>query len=636
MFIRLKSLDRLNPYFWQFIYIFIAGLFFSIILTNRAPNLLRTISISLRTGFGLVIPIIALVLYFAFRIPNRTGNFISMTLTVALFALSLAGLWASGQSQSVAISGLIPMTDAALYYQDSIRIIIGRDISSFSAMRPFFAGFLSLWMSITDRNFMLSLAVITFISSVAIYYAVREIQRTHGAGIAVFLLLMLFLYYRYHSGTSMSETLGVPLGALSLALIWRGLEKNSQPLTLFGLFVSAFALNVRPGPMFILPFMLLLLAWVFRDPAKLISWKYLFWGTSVIAISFALNLILIRILAGPSGTAFSNFSWAFYGLASGGKSFNYIMQAHPEVFSLQDPERSRTIYRMTFELMLQQPELLLQGLFQRWSMFFTGTWYSAFSFVSGENYRLNAVGQWILYGLSFLGMLKWILGPSDRYSGLVAMASIGILLSVPFVPPTDANRVRLYAASIVVFGLLPGMGITFLAERLKLKNFSAPNPEIQSLNITAWFGVVFIVLIVFGPLWVKFTNPTPPNLNVICPDGGDKIAIRFDTNSFINIKHEKEMFIDWMPNFHYSTFRRSVHDSGGGDFIIYLTAIKPPKTILSYVDYLSNRPVLAILPSNQLPNPGAYIGVCGYWETTPNLQTAHLFIGKQVIVLDVK
>jgi hypothetical protein len=557
-----------------------------------------------------------------------------MSLTLALFALPLAGLWASGQSQSVSISGLIPLTDAASYYNDSLRIILGRNISDFSAMRPFFAGFLSLIMSLTDRNFMLSLAIITAFAGVAIYYAVREIQRTHGAEVAVFLLLMLFLYFRHHSGTSMSETLGVPLGALGFALVWRGLEKESQPLALFGLFMSAFALNARPGPMFILPCMLLWVGWAFRKTNEYISFKFLFWGTCAILASFALNSMLIRILAGPSGTAFSNFSWALYGLASGGKSFNYIFEVHPEITLLQDPERSRVIYRMAFELIVQQPGLFVEGIFQRWSMFFSNSWYAAFSFIGGENYYVSRIARRVIYGLCGLGFLKWFLKPGDRYSGLVALASIGVLASVPFVPPTDAYRVRLYAAAIVVFGLLPGMGISLITSHPRLKVFSKPSPETQPLNVTAWFSAALVALILCGPLFVKATSPTPPTLDVTCPAGSDKIAIRFDPGSFINIRREKDIFLDWAPNFHQTLFRRNVHNLGGNEFIKYLAALEHQTTILASVDYISNRQALIILPLEQLPQPGAYIGVCGYWEPNPALEKSDIFFGNEAIVLN--
>jgi hypothetical protein len=630
-----KLTRKLNPYLWQGICLAISIIIFSLILVNRSPNLLRPISMSMRTGFGLVIPVTALLLYLCFRIPDRVGDLISMTAVLSIFAMPLAGLWASGQSQSVAVSGLIPLTDAANYYHDSLRIIAGQSISHFSAMRPFFPGFLSFLMNLTGRNFMFSLAIITAIAAVAIYYTVREIQRTHGAEAAVFLLIILFLYFRHHSGTSMSETLGVPLGALGIGLIWRGLEKRSQSLAIFGLFVSAFAMNVRPGTMFILPFMLLWVGWVFRKPNKYISIKLLFWGAGAIVLSFVLNSLTIRLLAEPSGTAFSNFSWALYGLASGGNSYTYIFEKHPELLLIPDPAQSRTIYRMALELMIQSPNLFIKGAFHNWGMFFSDSWYSAFSFLEGENglryiYRIT---RWMIYTLCALGFIKWILKPADPYGGLVGMAAIGVLISVPFVPPTDAYRVRLYAASIVIFGLLPAMGAALIISQFKLKIFSPINLEIQATNITAIFSALLILVILSSPLIVKASHQQPPSLEFSCPSNSDQIAVRFDPGTSVNIMREKDLFLDWMPNFHQGLFRRSIHDLADNNLIAYFDSLRAGTSLVSTLDLLSSNAALIVIPTDMLLSPDVYLGICGQWAAEPGLKKYNIFFAGEALRL---
>ena len=110
---------KIKSLLWQLLFLAISIALFGLILANRSPNLLRPISMALRTGFGLVIPITALILYLAFRIPNRAGDLIGMTATLSLFAMPLAGLWASGLSQSTVLSGLIPLFDADSYYIDA-------------------------------------------------------------------------------------------------------------------------------------------------------------------------------------------------------------------------------------------------------------------------------------------------------------------------------------------------------------------------------------------------------------------------------------------------------------------------------------------------------------------------------------
>ena len=479
---------------------------------------------------------------------------------------------------------------------------------------------------------MFCLAIITAVAAIAIYYSVREIQRTHGAEAAVFLLIIIFLYFRHHSGTSMSETLGVPFGALGIALIWRGLDKRSQWLAVFGLFVSAFALNIRPGTMFILPLMLLWVGWVFRKPNEYISIKFLFMGAAAIVLSFVLNSLTIKLLAEPTGTAFSNFSWALYGLASGGNSYTYIFEKHPELLLIPDPEQSRTIYRMALELIIKSPELFVKGAFHNWSMFFSDSWYSAFSFMEGETGIVYRITRWTIYTLCALGFVKWALKPTDQYAGLIGVAAIGVLASVPFVPPTDAYRVRLYAASIMVFGMLPATGVTLITGWLKLKFLSPADPEIQDINITAAFSALFILMILSGPLIVKAANQNQPAFEFSCPTGSDQIAIRFDPGTSVNIMREKDLFLDWMPNFHQGLFSRNAHDLADNNLIDYFEAIRPGTSIVSTLDLSSGGAALITIQTYLLPEPGTYLGICGHWATEPGLKKYNMFFADEVVI----
>lgn len=146
-------------------------------------------------------------MYAAFRIPGRYGELFALTATMALFALGLAGLWASGNTQSVVLNGLIPLTDAVGYYTDATRLQYGVDVSNFTAMRPFFAGLLSFFLRLTGRNLMVTVGIFTAIAGFASYLASREIQDPRHRACSLFPDLT-FLYYRHHSGTTMSEIAG--------------------------------------------------------------------------------------------------------------------------------------------------------------------------------------------------------------------------------------------------------------------------------------------------------------------------------------------------------------------------------------------------------------------------------------------
>jgi hypothetical protein len=619
-----KPGNKIHSLAWQAICLITSIVSYILIIENRSPNFLRPLSVSLRTSFGVVILVTTLVMYLAYRIPGKIGQLIGMAITLALFAMPLAGLWVSGQTQSIVISGLIPVSDATNYYIDALRILNGMDISSFSAMRPFFPGFLSFLLGITSHNLMSALGILTALMGIAAYIASREIQRTHGTEPAVIFLMFMFLYFRLHSGTTLSESLGVTVSLLGIALLWQGKEMNKQWIVLFGIFMATFALNIRPGAMFVLPAFLLWGGWYFRGHKKF-SIRFLVIGTLAIASVFYLNNLMISILAGPNNAAFANFSWAFYGLASGGNSWTHIFQAHPEVFLLNSQEQNRAIYKLAFELIIQDPSLLVKGALKYWGMFFSSTWYNAYSFIAGESFVINEIARWGIYFFCGLGFLKWIKDHEDKFASLVGLAALGVLASVPFVPPTDAYRVRLYAATIPIFGLLPAMGVAYLRDKLNFRIFPKTMSEMQTTNWAIQFCILLAAALLIAPILIKINSHPPEIANVSCPSEMDRITINYDPGTFVNVTRENLVFLDWMPNFHNSNFRRNAHSLADENLIQAMTSINPPSTLFYALDFQTNTEVLVIIKTDILPRPGRILSICGKWDGDSNVENYRIF-----------
>lgn len=622
-------LNRIHPILWQVICLIIGLLAFSMILLNRSPNILRSAGMSLRTGFGLVILLTVIILYLTLRIPGRIGQLASFSAVMSLFALALAGLWSSGNTQSVILSGLIPLTDAAGYYSDAMRLQYGMDVSNFTAMRPFFAGVLSFFLSLSERNLMISVSIFTAITGFACYLACREIQRTHGAEFATFFLLLIFLYYRHHSGTTMSETLGVAVSLFGVALLWRGIFIQKEWFTLFGIGMIALALNIRPGAMFVLVALLLWGGRVFRGQG-VFSLKFFALGAGITLLVFYLNSRMIDFVAGPSGVAFENFAWAFYGLASGGNSWTYVFEAHPELSLLKDTEVTPAIYRLAFELILNQPSLIIKGAFFYWRMFFSDSWYNAYSFVAGENYWINQIARWGIYFLGGLGIIKWIKDRSDIYTGLAIATALGVLASVPFVPPTDAYRVRLYAATIPFFILLPGMGLVFLKGQIPTR-FLKPSLEehTEGYSISA-SSAILVALILIAPLLVKTTGNPPAFTKTACPPEMEGFVTRFDQGMSINIHRENSVFLDWAPDFHVGIFRRNAHSLPDINLATILKSINPPSTIFYAMDIQTGQEAIIAVETALLPEPGNIIQICGHMNYDPEVTPYAVFFAEKV------
>jgi hypothetical protein len=603
---------------------------FVLILLNRSPNLLRPLSLSARTGFNLTVLLLFLLVYISFRLQGWVGKALSLTSTLALFALALAGLWATGQTQSVVLNGIVPLYDAADYYTDALRLLGGQDLSDFSARRPLFTIFFSALLSLTGQNLMATLGLLTLITAAACYIAAREIQSTHGSEAAVFVLIILFLFYRHHSGAVMSENLGVPLGALGFALMWRGTAQRMRNQFWFGLFVTTLALNARAGAFFSLPLFILWSGWLFREKDRRFSLRVLIISSAVVFAAFAVNVILVRVLASSSGVPFANFSHTLYGLASGGKSWHYVLERYPELLSLPADEQSRIIYQRAFALIREYPGLLVQGAFYNWSMLFSDSWYSAYSFVGGENRILRNSAQWAIIILCVLGLFRWFRKLDDPLTSLVGVSVLGILISVPFLPPTDAYRMRPYAVSMIVFGLLPALGLLFAMERLKLtpthSKFEQGYAKPGALVV---FTSLLVCITLLGPLIGKGLGDPPRFEPASCAPGLDRISVRFDRGTHFNLLREKQPGLDWMPDFHIGRFRLNAHSLPDVNMIAWAEDRDPLSSMFYTLDYRSSQKALVVAPTELLPPPNSLWQVCGEWEEDPLLKTHNIFYARE-------
>lgn len=625
---------KINPLLWQIVCLGISILIFSLILLNQSPFLIRPISMALRTGFGVIIPLTALVMYLTFRIAGKWGDLIAPISTMSLFALGLAGLWASGNTQSVILNGLIPLTDAAAYYSDATWLLYGMDVSNFTAMRPFFAGLLSFFLWLSGQNLMVAVSIFTAIAGLSCYLACREIKQTHGAELATFILMLMFLYYRHHSGTTMSESLGVSVSLLGVALLWRGIAIQKEWLTLFGIGMFAMALNIRPGAMFVLPALLLWGGWVFRGSRKF-SLRFLGLGSAIVLAAFYANSRLIDFVAGSSGVPFENFAWAFYGLASGGNSWVYVFEANPQLRLLPENEITPTIYKLAFELILSNPLLLVKGAFFYWKMFFSNSWYNAYAFVAGDNYWVNEAARWGMYLLSGLGIYKWFKSRQDPYASLAVVTALGVLASVPFVPPTDAYRVRLYAATIPFFALLPGMGLSFLKEKF-LKSSTSLDSELPTPGkyLTPVFSSVLIFTLILAPVPLKTNGRLPAAPTTVCSPDMDSFFTRLNPGAFVNIQRENSVFIDWMPNFHISLFRRNAHSLPDMNLIAIVESISPLNSIFYGLDLQTGQAAIVVVGTELLPEPGNLIQLCGELSFDPEVTPYTFFFAEEVRLVE--
>jgi len=619
-----------NTAFFRTIGILLVSLLtFWIITSEHSPVFLRPLSLILRTGFTLVVPSVFFVLYLAFRLRGWLGDLLSLVLTLAIFGLALAGIWASGQTESGILSGVIPMFDSTDFFNDSLRLLAGKDFSDISTRRPLFAAFFAVLLRLTNFQLLPALSILTLLVTLACYLLAREINCSHGPVTAAFALVVIFIYYRFHSGAVRTENLGLLLGVLGTALIWRGIsDQYNKVYIIAGIHITSLGLIARAGAFFILPLLVLWGAILFKPKGKRISWQFLGAGIIAVGLAFFANQLIMKSIGTGNVIPFGNFSYSFYGLAAGGKSWAYVTRLYP---GADYPE----IYKMAFRLILERPDLFLKGVAYNYSMFFSRTNYGLFSFMSGEGKTIASISHWILLLLSLLGVWNWYRHRKDPYLGFVMVSTIGLLLSVPFLPPTDAFRLRAYAASIVILAILPAMGLHGILANLALDRINPPGLELAHRSSLAVFSIFILVTGLFGPFVSKGTDPFHELDQSSCEAGLVSVVVRYDPGGMVHLIPQYTVLLDRAPNFHIGTFRRNVHGFPNFKFMKWaLDNVAPNHTLFSAMDYRTFHAVLALVQSDILPAPPALLELCGAWEDDPEIAQFNIFYVSSVSSYD--
>ena len=586
------------------------------------------LGLSVRYDFTVIlIPIIGLA-FLALLPGGWKGTLFSLGLILALFALTVSGLWTSGISEPSILGGLMPFSDAAGYYSDARRLLEGQLFSSFSSRRPLFAGLLSALLGLTGRNLQLTLAVLVAITAVACYLLVREVQSTHGILAATLVMVILFIYYRRFSGTTLTENLGFPLGVLGLAMLWRGGGLKKLGYVLGGIFLITLALNARAGTFFVLPLLVVWAAWVFRQK-RIVSFSVLAMAVGALVAGFLINTIIFRALASPEGTAFANFSYTLYDLASGGKGWQQVKKDHPEISQLDEPAYSQKIYALAFDEMKQNPEKFVTGVLKTWPAFFSWEKSSVFGFVGGEQATVALLARLLLLLLSVAGLVWCISNWCDPIPALLLAALLGTFFSIPFVPPWEADRMRAYASTLPFYVIYPAVGLAFLVGRFIRAPFLKATRLIEFPGLLISVSVILVVLVVIGPLTVRLLARPAEHATVICPVGSRAIYARIPTGSFIQLVSDSQATHPYLPDLRLDEFQASLHDFMYSEFIGEFKNIKPPTTITNTIGLNTNDQLWLVVNSDLVPESPGILGICGNWSQGP-AKSYSIFYGETV------
>lgn len=611
---------------------FLATGVFVLIVSKPNPFLIRPLSVALRYGYTLTAPLLFAGLLAVFRPANWIGALTGMFASVVLFGLGLNGLWASGQSEPAVISGLLPWADSNQYYLDALGWLQGFQFGDMSTMRPMFSGLLSLLLNLTGRNLQASLALLVLLTGFAAFFFSQKVKETFGFFTAALALLLVFFYARRIGGTTLTENLGLVFALLGLASLLAGAKKRARGAVLLGVFLISMSLMTRPGPFFILIALILWSGILFHDPqTKGLNRALGMMALSMAAVllAFGINTLIKEYTAGVELIPFANFSYAFYGLVSGGARYTQALIDHPELANAVGNERHFAVFRMALEIFRDNPAGLLAGSCKHLKDFLMpDTWYSMYGYVGNDSAWLSTGSRVILQGLGLFSLAAFFRRKQDPFLQLLVMVMLTTLLSVPFVPPSDAHKLRLYCAVVPVLALLPGVG---LAELLRL---AFPRADFSALDFTAAreqfefpckvlpaFSLGLVLVVLAAPFVSRAVSQAVTIDPITCAEGQQAHYFEHRAGSYVSVWREEEFFLDRLPNIHFSRYQRYLHGLPM-DQLANFEPVEAGSTLFSTVDLRSGEQVWVVIPTGWLPPIGQVMAVCGQKE-------GYLFVVKE-------
>ena len=510
-----------------------------------------------RRGF-VSVPFLVL-LYPAWTRPGRMTTLASLSLTLVAFGLPLAGVWGTGRSDGGIIGGILPYSDAGAYFADASRLLHGALFSEFSGRRPLFPAVLAGILALTKFNLQFTLAALVAINAAACLIASREVRDTHGALAGLVVLTLLFCFYRPHTGHLLTENLGLALGALAFAVLWRGAGQDSLRSVCFGILLMSLAMMARVGTLLVLPALVLWAATCFR--ATRLSIAVLVAGLLAVVLGFALNAVLLRTVTAPDTVPFGNYVYALYGLATGGKGWTQIFTDHPEVFTLRAAEQYGAIRGLAVAEIQRNPMGLIVGCVKAWKDFFDPLAGGAFSFVFVNPRWAAATVCTVLYCFSAIGVARAVAARHDRRNSLLLALLIGIVASVPSAPPSDADSMRGYAVTMTVPAVLVALGVSASAQKLKMGVGGPAHPRLCARQIECihGWGLALVGLCVLGPLVATLLSKERATYGgPTCPEGLEPLYVRAAPGAAVKLVDDLSAHYTHVPNVRLADFRREL------------------------------------------------------------------------------
>jgi hypothetical protein len=463
------------------------------------------------------------------------GTLILALLIPALSCLTLLIAWLGWKANTLAIGGVIPLSDSASYYISAQTFLRESFLDPSGQRRPLNIMLTSLWLYLSGDEFKLLLLIQALGFSAAAFLASAAVAAVHGfrAGLLLFALLLVFA--EPYLPTVMSETNGMIFGVLSLVLFLFGVFRRSLFSFCFGAFLLAVGLAIRPSAILILPCVVVAGAVIYGN-SRARRLTAIASVTTAVLLPMLISIFLNKTMSHGDGAFNSNLSYTIYGLVSGGKGWEQYQRDNPRTLDgLTEIQRSHVILEAAKQHFKEHPVDLAKGLIKAQMLGPLQTFAQivrlAFLGAAGDPLRIIPPAAIIAGWVLFAGVLAcqwtsrkhgWRVNSNFRVFCILLL--IGYLVSIPFF--YIDGGLRLHAAVLPIVSyllvrvLMPSAGVA------DENAFLSANAS-RVLTGATTFGLVLLGLV--G--WIALVHPKSPNfapIPVSVMEGENNIIFRFE------------------------------------------------------------------------------------------------------------
>lgn len=542
----------------------------------------------------------------------RCLNRVGFAACLGVYLLALARVWVEtaplrgdakppdDATEYASLLGNIPWSDAIGYYGGGRSLLDIGKIDDWNERQPLNTALLAVRLGLTDLDLRAATLLQVILLAVATFLASRTLGARLGPWSAIATTALIFAFGRMFFASTLSETLGLSLGALSLGLLFRALADRDGYAAAAGLGALSLGMSARPGAMFVAP---CLFAAFFAGRCVLGRGRLKPAVTAIVlAIMGAACTPLVNAVYGTgAGMSGANFAYYAAGLAMGGGWVD-AQDRYAEELSKLPSERQKAgfLYGRAAALVRADPRPFVAGLL-RGERAFIRDIVPVLSRLSFFDAPLSRYGEPILLAIGVVLFLY------RNTAGLIfwSAAWCGLLLSAPLIFTGAGWRTSAPAWPLMAAFVSLGVAV----ERpLATARGSA---RFRMWRDAAWLCVVCLaVLAVAGPRMLQAIAPRAPVQGcVLTNERGPLLVTR-------NVAREPAVMVSraepkpWgtarLPALDFRVYRRLLRDSGNEDGA---TLMNPPEdsfVIFDAYDYGAHR-------IRQLIGPAELLSVTTPW-----------------------